>query len=228
MESHQIQGWTGFPLGDWVRETLGIDRVVIQNDADTAGLGEAVSGAGAGFSPVLYLTVGSGIGGGLIVDGSIYRGSGGGAVEIGHLFVRLPGEPPIKLEHVASGWGIGKHARAKLAEGAVSRLQGKRDVSGLDVSLAAAEGDSFALGVIDRAVSAMVQALSHAVTLLAPRRIILGGGVSLMPARLWIDPIREGLDPWVFPQFRGTFDVVPAALGEEVVIHGALALARSA
>ena len=65
-------------------------------------------------------------------------------------------------------------------------------------------------------------------TLLAPHRIILGGGVSLIGEELWFGPIRAQLDILVFPPFRGTFDLVPAALGEEVVVHGALALARDA
>ncbi len=85
--SHQVNGWDAFPLASWVRETLNIPSVSLQNDADTAALGEARFGAGVGFSPVLYVTIGSGIGGGLIVDGSIYRGNGAGAVEIGHLWI---------------------------------------------------------------------------------------------------------------------------------------------
>ena len=70
----------------------------------------------------------------------------------------------------------------------------------------------------------MGRALAHAVTLLAPGRIILGGGVSLMGEDLWLAPIRDEVASRVFPPFRGTYDVVPAALGEEVVVHGALAL----
>ena len=74
----------------------------------------------------------------------------------------------------------------------------------------------------------MANALNQAVTLLAPRRIILGGGVSLLGEEQWLQPIRDQLALHVFPPFRGTFDVVPAALGEAVVVHGALALARDA
>jgi glucokinase len=221
LESHQIEGWTGFSINQWVREELGVDRVALQNDADTAGLGEALAGAGIGHSPILYITVGSGIGGGLIIDGRIYRGSGGGATEIGHLWVHPAGEPPTKLEHAASGWGIARCARRWLTEtGEPSLLRqhpgGTEAVTGLDVSTAAQKGDPLANRVLARARAALTEALSAAVTLLAPRRIILGGGVSLIPAELWIDPIREGMDDWVFPQFRGTFDVV----------HGALARAR--
>jgi glucokinase len=94
LRSHQIEGWEGFALADWVREVMGIPLVSIQNDADTAGLGEARFGAGRGLSPIFYATIGSGIGGGLIVDGRIYRGSGLGASEIGHLWIDDPASGP--------------------------------------------------------------------------------------------------------------------------------------
>ena len=230
VESHQIQGWTGFNLREWVEQRLGFRRVLLQNDADTAGLGEAAIGAGRGVSPMLYVTIGSGIGGGLIVDGQIYRGNGAGAIEIGHLWVYLPGESPTKLEHLASGWAIVRRARERLAgstEFSTLRAQegGIAAITGVAVGDAAIGGDALALSIIGQARNALVQALAHSVTLLAPRRIILGGGVSLLPDPLWLDPIREGIDEWIFPQFRSTFDVFSANLGEEVVIHGALALA---
>ncbi len=86
-KSYQIAGWDDFPLGAWIREHLEVPRVVVHNDADTAGLGEARFGAGLGYSPLLYMTVGSGIGGALILHDRIYRGFGKGAGEIGHLRV---------------------------------------------------------------------------------------------------------------------------------------------
>src|SRR5262249_28699121 len=95
--SHQIRGWDKFPLGDWVSDLVGLPAV-LGNDADVAGLAEALYGAGKGYSPIFYVTVGTGIGGGLIIDGEIYRGVGRGAAEIGHLRVmgRMgTGPPPI-------------------------------------------------------------------------------------------------------------------------------------
>ena len=86
IKSHQIEGWDNFPLVAWVRDRLGLPAA-LGNDADVAGLGEALLGAGKGLSPIFYITIGSGIGGGLIVDGEIYRGCGRGAAEIGHLKV---------------------------------------------------------------------------------------------------------------------------------------------
>ncbi len=235
--SHQVAGWDGFGLADWVRETLGCPLVSIHNDADTAALAEARFGAGIGLSPVLYLTIGSGIGGGLIVDGRIYRGAGSGAVEIGHLIVDGPDSSERRtLEGVASGWSIGASGREAAGRG-TGGLGDLRALAGGDVAgvtaLTVAESarrdpDGPGARVLRRATSAMGAALAHAVTLLAPRRIILGGGVSLIEEDLWLDPIRKALDERVFPPFRGTFDLVTAALGEEVVVHGAIALARDA
>src|SRR6516165_3830007 len=86
IRSHQIAGWDNFPLADWVSDVVGLPAV-LGNDADVAGLAEALVGAGKGMSPIFYVTIGSGIGGGLIIDGEIYRGCGRGAAEIGHVRV---------------------------------------------------------------------------------------------------------------------------------------------
>ena len=222
--SFRVEGWTDFPLADWFRTSFGIPVVSIHNDADVAGLAEARLGAGVGLSPLLYLTIGSGIGGALILDGRIYRGAGRGAAEIGHLLVPTNGPEMRELETVASGWGIGRAARRRAAilGGDPSRF------TAVDVARAAAMGDPTALDVLDQAHQAMAFALCQAVGLLAPKRIILGGGVPLMGVDLWLRPIRERVDSQVFRPFRGSFDIVPAALGEEVVVHGAIESARDA
>jgi glucokinase len=238
--SHQVNGWDGFRLAEWVGDRLGVRQVSLHNDADTAGLGEARFGAGVGHSPVLYVTVGSGVGGGLIVDGRIYRGSGAGALEIGHLRVvdRSSCDPNVvTLEDVASGWAMARAARS-VAE---QNSRDGRDESWLVLELvggdpsritpavvaeAARLGDQEASSILGRAITAMADALNQAITLLAPRRIILGGGVSLLGEEQWFKPIRARIDHHVFPPFRGTFDIVPASLGEAVVVHGALALAH--
>ncbi len=237
--SHQVSGWDRFPLAAWIMERLSVPLVTLQNDADTAGLGEAWFGAGVGFSPLLYVTVGSGIGGGLIIDGEIYRGGGKGAMEIGHLEVALCSDYGLEIttvERVASGWAIGAKgrddARRLLGEGQTGLVLNLADgnpdqITAAHVGEAARQGDPQAANHIRSAVAAMVQALNHTVTLVAPRRIILGGGVSLMGERLWLDPIRQQMMNTGFAPFQGTFDIVPAALGELVVIHGALASART-
>ena len=235
--SFQVEGWDGFALAEWVRSELGVAAVAVENDAAAAGLGEARFGAGVGHSPVLYVTVGSGVGGGLVVDGRIYRGAGRGAAEVGHLRVaRLDAEGGkhwAELEELASGWAIAAAARERLAAGQGGVLADLVDgdpaqVTAEVVAMAAALGDPEARWVLDRAVAAMAFGLAQAVALLAPRRIILGGGVSQIGEEGWFSPIRRELDLMVFPPFRGSYDLCPARLGEPVVVHGALALARDA
>src|SRR5262245_9905112 len=109
IKSHQIAGWDGFPLAAWIEEIAGLPAV-LGNDADVAGLAEALFGAGKGLSPIFYITIGSGIGGGLILNGEIYRGCGKGAAEIGHLRLPLWGRY-VQLESIASGWAIQDWAR---------------------------------------------------------------------------------------------------------------------
>ena len=231
--SNQVEGWAGFPLAAWIRERLGIPVVGLENDADAAALGEARFGSGAGRSPVLYLTVGSGIGGGLIVDGRIYRGSGRGAAEIGQVWIEPPTatSPGRTLEAIASGWSIGDSGRSRAESGGGMLDRSDHDRSRITAAVvaeAAQAGDPVALGVLIEAREALAIGLAHAVNLMAPARIILGGGVSLIGEALWLGPIRERLGLLTFPPFRGSFDLVPTALGEEVVLHGALEAARQA
>lgn len=236
IKSHQIAGWDGFPLADWMSDLVGVPAVLC-NDADVAGLAEALFGAGKGMSPIFYITIGSGIGGGLIIDGQIYRGVGRGAAEIGHLQVFACGVERdhymMSLEDCASGWAIanagagwveGREHRdtplKRLSNGDPSRVTGEL------VARAAREGDEDALGVITNARTALAQAICQLIVLVCPKRVVIGGGVSLMGDDLIFDPIRQFLARDVFPPFAGLTDIVPAALGEEVVVHGALALAR--
>ncbi len=236
IKSHQIRGWDGFPLADWVSDVVGVPAVLC-NDADAAGLGEALFGAGKGLSPVFYITIGSGIGGGLIVDGQIYRGVGRGAAEIGHLQVFAEGaerdRSMMSLENCASGWAIAKAGAEWVAarehRNTPLRELANRDpanVTGVLVAQAARVGDEDALGIVANARNAVAQALCQVIVLLCPRRIVIGGGVSLMGEELFFEPVRRFVARDVFKPFAGLTDIVPAALGEEVVVHGALALAR--
>ncbi|HVK07552.1 MAG TPA: ROK family protein [Gemmataceae bacterium] len=232
IKSHQIAGWDGFPLADWLGEALGLPAV-LGNDADVAGLAEAAFGAGRGLSPVLYMTIGSGIGGGLILDGEIHRGTGRGAAEIGHLRVRDAASPTgdlDTLENIASGWGIGRYARSVVGPASVlaTPAGGVEAITAQTVAACAAAGDDLSRRVLDRAVSALADAICAAIVLVCPRRVVIGGGVSLMGEELIFRPLRERIAERVFAPFAGLTDVVPAALGEEVVVHGALALAAAA
>lgn len=237
IKSHQIEGWDGFPLADWISEITGLPAA-LGNDADVAGFAEALFGAGKGLSPIFYITIGSGIGGGLIVNGEIYRGCGRGAAEIGHLRVNYlafgwPGAPGFwTLESAASGWAIShgheiydRYGDNKIDPPLVIPGSDKEDYSAQDVARAAEDGNLLACGVLAAAWDSLAEGISQVITLLCPRRIIIGGGVSLM-GDLLFPPLRGRVAERVFEPFADCYDIVPAALGEEVVVHGALALAR--
>jgi glucokinase len=234
IKSHQIQGWENFPLAEWLGNVL--DRpAVLGNDADVAGLAEALFGAGRGLSPVFYITLGSGIGAGFIIKGEIQRGCGRGAAEIGHLRIPLQltdGLRYFRLEEIASGWAIEQWARAEVARpeatGFLADLARNKlvPITACDVALAANEGDDSAWYILYRAWTSLAEAICHIIALVCPRRIVIGGGVSLMGARILFEPLRKLVAERVFPPFADCFEIVPAALGEEVVVHGALALAR--
>jgi glucokinase len=224
VKSHQIEGWDDFPLADWVSDVVGLP-VVLGNDADVAGLAEALHGAGKGLSPIFYITIGSGIGGGLIIDREIYRGCGRGAAEIGHLriwyvkhhFTVDWSEVVVPLEERASGWALGrwwKHSKlpAEYRAEALAALARKADREALDI--------------LDHAWEVLAEGICHVIALLCPRRVVIGGGVSLMGEKLLFEPLRRLVAERVFKPFAGLTDIVPAALGEEVVVHGAIALAR--
>jgi glucokinase len=232
IKSHQIEGWDNFPLADWVSDVVGLPSA-LGNDADVAGLAEALHGAGKGLSPIFYITIGSGIGGGFIINGEIYRGVGRGAAEIGHLYVgEINGSFPIyrPLERIASGWGMQEWAKRILPHRPDSLLNGYvmpgRDVTAADIARAAAQQDATALEILDQALDALAACIRHVITLVCPRRIVIGGGVSLMGEALLFEPLRRKVAENLFAPFAGLTDIVPAALGEEVVVHGALALAR--
>jgi glucokinase len=241
IKSHQIEGWDNFPLEKWLSDLLGMPAV-LGNDADVAGLAEALFGAGKGLSPIFYITIGSGIGGGLIINGEIYRGCGRGAAEIGHLrfntyFIKdsqsVYPSPPETLEQLASGWGIAETAKRCLAqEHPIHSLlhskaeELKRPLNAEDVATAARQGDPFAESILKSAVAYLADAICHVIALLCPRRIVIGGGVSLMGENFLFQPLRQMVAERVFKPFTDCYEIVPAALGEEVVIHGALALAK--
>ncbi len=240
-KSYQVAGWDDFPLTSWLRSHLGARLAVLENDADAAGLAESRFGEGRGCSPLLYMTVGSGIGGALIIDGRIYRGSGQGAAELGHL--RVPdvsssGTCMLELEQVASGWAIASDAKETaqrmIKEGrndwvVLTKARGcpSRITASL-VAEAAGDGDLDSAAILDRACRAVSFALTQAITMLSPRRVVIGGGVSLIGEKNWFEPIRRLVDHGVFGPFRGRFDIVPASLGESVVVYGAMAVARDA
>ena len=233
VKSHQVDGWDGFELADWCEHTLGL-RAQIGNDCDVAALAEARFGAGRDARIVLYVTVGTGVGGGLVADGSLFAEHRMARAEIGHLRPGLEfSSPTDTVESMASGPGIvaGVQARCESPQDEerlltdASSTSGILELTGRDIATAAHAGNPIAGEAIGQATRALGWAIAQAVTLTAAETVVIGGGVSLMGEELFFGPVRRAASEYVFPPLRDAFGIVPAALGEEVVVHGALALA---
>jgi glucokinase len=203
--STHVGGWNNFPLVSHLHSVLGIP-VVMDNDANAGALGEAKYGAGAGYRPLFYMTLSTGIGGGIVTEHGVYRGADSYAGEIGHLTIQ-PGGPECLcgsrgcFERLCCGlWLERDHGRT------AQQLVGDPEfVRGYAVNLA--------LG------------LKAAIMLLNPARIVIGGGISKAGDKLFV-PLREELGRQMTAWSRARVDVVPAALGDDSVLWGAFALTR--
>jgi glucokinase len=230
IKSHHVAGWDGFQIVAWCRDVFGLPTC-LGNDSDMAGLGEARFGAGKGSRVVFYTNVGSGIGGALCVDGRVFLGGGGVASELGHLRPGPDADDPHKIvETSSSGWAIAKAARADahLADELQRRHGCARDqLTAKMVAQAAESGNPSARAIFHRAMQVYGWAVAQMITLLSPQTVVIGGGVPLCGEPLFFGPLREEVDRYVFPPLRGTYRIVSAELGEEVVLYGALTLARA-
>jgi glucokinase len=222
--SHQIEGWSEFPLRQWLEALAGVP-VLVENDANTAALGEASCGAGADYDPVFYVTLGSGVGGGLVVDGSIYHGAKPGEAEIGHVRLNMQGDT---LESLCSGWAVDRRIREKCRENPDSilwRLTASQ-TTGEAVHLATAlqQNDPVAETILEETARNLGFGLSHVTHLFHPEVIILGGGLSKLGEPLRVSVQRQ-LARFLMAAFQPGPAVRLATLGEDAVPTGALLLA---
>lgn len=235
-KSHHIAGWENFPLVDWLRRNLGLPAV-LGNDCDLAALAESRIGAGRGKDSVFYVTVGTGVGGGYVVNGRLQGRGRPSVAEIGHLRPGMDAVDPDRIvESFASGWSIASYARRSLGKGRgnADRSGGRlRQLCGGDpdgltakmVAEAARSGDPVALAAFSRATRALGWAIAQVATLLSPEMVVIGGGVSRSGEELFFGPLRKEIRRYIFPPLAGSYQVVPAKLGETVVVEGALLLA---
>ena len=234
LTSHHVAGWSGFPLRQTLTERFGVP-VVLDNDANAGALGEARFGVGHDFSDFLYVNIGAGIGGGIIVRNRLLRGAHGLAGEIGHMTV-VPGGAPCDcgkrgcLEAYASGRSLGRRARAATsadptAGAAILALAGGRSdaVDGHHLMQAATAGDRLALTLVRQTAGYLGLALGNAANLLDPAAIILGGGVA-GAGDVLLTPLREHLAWHLMPGMPAPA-ILQAALGYDAGVMGAIALA---
>ena len=234
IEAPNLPGWVNIPLRDRLEQHFECP-VALGNDANLAGLGEWRHGAGRGAHNLLYLTLSTGIGGGVIVDNRLLVGAHGLAAELGHMTVRPDG--PLcgcgqrgHLEAVASGPAIARRARERLAAGEASALRAAldrdRDITAEDVGRAALAGDPLAIAVVAEAGAAIGTHLANLLHVFNPEVIVLGGGVSQIGAPLF-GPIEQALRENVMhPAYLEGLRLERAALGDDAGLIGAMVLAR--
>ncbi|MDG2388867.1 MAG: ROK family protein [Planctomycetaceae bacterium] len=235
--SHQVTGWDKFPLAKWLAEISGVECTVV-NDCDAAALAEACWGAGQGASGVIYVTVGTGVGGGYVVDGVLQGTNRPASLELGHLRPGLDSRTPYEtVESLSSGRGIETRMQQilqereddpELLELKLHLMGGDDRLTAKQICLAAAEGNPVAVEIMKTGCQALGWAIAQSITLLAPECVVIGGGVSLAGDKLFYDPVRKFIEMYVFPRLLDSYRIEPAALGEEVVLHGALQIAAHA
>jgi glucokinase len=226
-----LPGWDEVPLVRIVREALGRPTAV-ENDATAAAVAEWWYGAGRGgdVRHLVYLTISTGIGGGLILDGRPYRGAGGNAGELGHLTVDYLGRPcgcgrRGCLEAYASGTNIAARAREAMAAGEASSLAAAAaDLSARDVAAAARAGDPLATRIWDETTAILASAVANVLDVFNPELVVLGGGVTRAGAQL-LDPVREGALRQAMAPAARSARIVPAELGEELPVVAAAVVA---
>jgi glucokinase len=226
-----IEGWKDFPLAEKLHEHFKVP-VYLGNDANLAALGEWQFGAGQGHSDVLYLTVSTGIGGGVISNNRLLEGSHGMATELGHVSV-LPNGPKCgcgqrgHLEAVAAGPAIVRYVVEQLSTGKNSTLKQKENLTARDVSEAARSGDALAIEALSRAGRYLGHTLADFLVIFNPSIVIFGGGVSFS-GDLLFNPMREELIKSVMDhEYLEGLEITTAKLGDDAGLLGALALAIS-
>ena len=221
-------GWFDVPICAMLRERFGIP-VRLSNDANCAALAETVAGAAVGCKNMVLITLGTGVGGGIIIDGKIYAGMRSAGAELGHTLLVLDGEPCSCgrrgcWETYASATALIRQAEKAAAEHPESLLAQVEKMTGLAVFEAADKGDCVAQAVIDRYCEYVAAGFTDLVNALAPEMILLGGGISRQGERI-LAPIREYVVNNCFGQKDGAVPIIAAAkLGNEAGIIGAAAL----
>ncbi len=228
-----LPGWDHVPLERRIEEGLGI-ATFLENDANAAALGEHRFGAGQGVEHMIYVTVSTGIGGGLILDGELYHGDSGMTGEIGHTTI-MPYGPLCScgnrgcLEALASGTAIARQARERVAHGVPTRIA---DLAGGDperitaklVADAADQGDVEAQEILAEAMYYLGIGIANLVNLFNPQLIVIGGGLANI-GELLLGPVRRVIERRAFRASAQVVQVVPAELDSNAGVLGAAAVA---
>lgn len=230
LRAPSITDWVDFPLQQLLGEAFHAPTFV-GNDANLAALGEWKQGAGQGVDDLIYLTISTGVGGGIIANGQLLLGKQGLAGELGHITV-VPNGPVCScgrrghLEALASGPSIARWTQAELDSGAPSSLPRGTQLTSRKIAEAASEGDRLSRAAFERAGTYLGEAISNLVNIFNPAMVILGGGVS-QSSEFLLGPVRSVLARQVYSHhFLDTLKLTTAALGDNAGLLGALVLAK--
>ena len=228
--SPSLPGWRNIPLVAEIRKRFSKTTVYIIHDANASALGELTYGAGRGTKNMIFLTVSTGIGGGIIINGKEYHGADGAAGEIGHMTIDVNGPKCTCgntgcLEVLASGTAMARYAVERLREGKSSLLTSLADgklecITAREIEQAAKNGDDLANQVIDRAAGYLGIGLVNVINIFNPEAVVIGGGISNLGERI-LAPARRVVKERAFPISAKTARIVRAELGEESGIIGA-------
>jgi len=230
LDTPNIPEWENFPLGPNLSKHFGVS-VYLDNDANMAGLAEWRYGAGQGHHDLIYLTISTGIGGGVISSDRLLQGFHGMGAELGHILIDPNG--PIcgcghygHAESFSSGTAIARYVHEQLNAGGKSTLQAGSDLSAAQIADAARAGDALAIAAFERAGHYLGIAVANYLTIFDPSILIFGGGVS-QAENLLFKPFEESLRKHIFhPHYLDNLVITRAALGDNAGLLGALALAR--
>jgi glucokinase len=230
LDTPNIPEWENFAVGPKLCEHFGVP-VYLDNDANMAGLAEWQFGAGVGHDHLVYLTISTGIGGGVISHGRLLQGFRGMGAELGHMIVD-PNGPPCgcgrngHVESFSSGPAIARYVSERTQAGENSSLKGRPKITAAHVAEAARQGDTLAVAAFERAGHYLGIAVANYLAIFDPSILIFGGGVSQADDLLF-KPFRESLEKHVFhPHYLDQLIITKAALGDNAGLLGALALAR--
>ncbi len=222
-------GWIDIPITDRIGEALG-RPAYLDNDANAAALGEHRFGAGRGVTNMIYLTVSTGVGGGVIADGRLLRGEGGNAAELGHLTVDAHGRPCHCggigcLEEYCSGTNIAVRAREALAASdEPSALRAADAFTAAEVTAAVGAGDQLATEVWNETTTLLGAGIASMIHAFNPALVVLGGGVT-KAGDLLFEPVRRAVAERTMPWLHEVVRIVPAELGDRTGILGAVTVA---
>ncbi|NLZ94104.1 MAG: ROK family protein [Firmicutes bacterium] len=230
INSPNLKGWDNIRLADILTFKTGLP-VVVENDANAAALGEVFYGAGLGHSNVIYITVSTGIGSGLILDNRLYRGEVGIAGEFGHMVIEPEG--PLCgcgkrgcLEALASGTAIAKQAQADASAGnstSLKTLAAQKNLTAKEVFTAAAQNDQLAQNIIKKAFFYLGIGIVNIINLLNPSAIVLGGGIINNTDKTLFQSLQKTIKKRVSTAAQ-TVKIKRAILGTEAGVKGMLHL----